>query len=896
MNNLGIAFIWLAMQVTLFCFVVLMVHLVARQRNAGSATPTFTGLLLIIGLTATLLIPMPRWSWNTPSSEKALATSTTNSSQTVATDTEAAPTGATLPPQEMESTFAAAFAGFANTLGRELAPTSDVQSKNGLSWTGWFAVVVLAMVAFGLLRLLVGWVSVRRCLTRSAVINCQSLDETLDVLRAEINCRKPVTILESDELASAATVGWRKPVILLPSSWSDWTPEEQRMVLAHELAHIVADDAAAWMAAQIGLLLHFYHPLVHWLAARLRLEQELAADAKAAELTGGSQSYLVTLAELAVREPHRAVTWPARAFLPTRGTLLRRIEMLRDKPTGTDRSPRWRRHFVIAVTVIAAIFVAGLQRPDSGVAVAQTPAAQAAAPATEAAAFNLDSVPKSVVLLAGIRPFRVAAREEMQPLVKLMEESTVAEKTGIRIADIDQFLIMAVPRANVDRPQLAEPVLELRMLKPTDFSGFMKHHIGVGSTNQSVDGFSVVANNNPVTEHSRCAFMVDERTVLFGPWHALKGILESRRDAEGGPDWMERLQTVDKGDALFAFDVIFLRGEMEQQFRQRPNPMLGMVAPLWQNTNQVIAGAGIGDEMSLSVHGWGDDEAAAEKIQTTLQALIPVANGMLMGAKASAQNAEGPEKKAMTESIAIAENVMPSVKVTRDGNKVTVDATGEGIKLATMTGLLLPAIQASREAALRTQGQNNIKQIFLGLHSYYDVNGSFPPAVLLGPDGKTKYSWRVAILPYIDQANLYNAYDRNEPWDGPNNRKLLDQIPETLRSPKAPKGSLNTSYFALVGEHTAFGNAPGKGRSMLDITDGTSITIMVVETKRETPWTKPEDIPYSADDPLPKFGGYHEGGFQVGIADGRVRFVSENIDMTLLRSLITCDGGEVVNF
>lgn len=563
--------------------------------------------------------------------------------------------------------------------------------------------------------------------------------------------------------------------------------------------------------------------------------------------------------------------------------------MLRDKRSGSDRSSGWRRNMVIAATVVAAVFVAGIRRPDSGEAVAQPVT-------TVKPAFNLDSVPKSAILVAGIRPSRLAVREELQPLVKLMEESTDAKITGIRIADMDQFLLISTPRRNVDTPQPAEPVMELSMAKPTGFERFIKHQIGSAVAKQVVDGFSIVANDVPVTEQTQCAYMVDERTLLLGRWYALKEILQSRRDADGGPDWMDRLRTVEKGDAMFAFDVVFLRGEMEQQFRQRPNLILGMVAPLWQNTDQVVAGADIGDEMSLSVHGWGDNEAVAEKIQQTLQTLIPVANGMLTGAKASAQNVEGAEKKAMTEAIAIAENVMQSTKVVRDGRKVTLHAAGDGVSVATITALLLPAMQQAREAARRAQGQNNIKQIMLALHNYHDANGNFPPAVLLGPDGKTKYSWRVAILPYMDQHELYEAYDRNEPWDGPNNRKLLEQIPGTLRSPKEPQGSVNTSYFALISEHTVFGNTPGKGRNISNITDGTSNTLMVFETKRNTPWTKPEDIPYSADDPLPQFGGLHEGGFQAGLADGSVRFVSKNIDMTLLRQLITCDGGEVLNF
>jgi len=96
-------------------------------------------------------------------------------------------------------------------------------------------------------------------------------------------------------------------------------------VLAHEIAHICRNDFLAWVCAQVGLVLHIYHPLVHWLASRLRLEQELAADAAAVELAGGQHCYLQTLAEMDLRQADRPLDWPARTFLPTRRTFLKRL-------------------------------------------------------------------------------------------------------------------------------------------------------------------------------------------------------------------------------------------------------------------------------------------------------------------------------------------------------------------------------------------------------------------------------------------------------------------------------------------------------------------------------------------------------------------------------------------
>ena len=132
-----------------------------------------------------------------------------------------------------------------------------------------------------------GGVQFHRRPRRNPAIADASLIELVDVLQAELSCRRRIELRESDSICSAATFGWWKPVILLPVEWRSWTAEERRAVLAHEIAHVVRNDFLAWIFAQIGLVFHFYHPLVHWLAGRLRLEQALGADAAAPAVSGG---------------------------------------------------------------------------------------------------------------------------------------------------------------------------------------------------------------------------------------------------------------------------------------------------------------------------------------------------------------------------------------------------------------------------------------------------------------------------------------------------------------------------------------------------------------------------------------------------------------------------------
>ena len=161
-----------------------------------------------------------------------------------------------------------------------------------------------------------------------------------------------------------AAAGWLRPVVLLPADWRDWDVTELRAALAHELAHVRRSDFLLGLLARLGLALHFYHPLLYWLAGRLRLQQELAADGLAAPLTGGRDAYLRGLARLALRlSDRRPAGWPANPLF-SRGTLMRRIRMLKTKEgCFVGKASRWGRALVVALLAGAVVGVAALRCP-----------------------------------------------------------------------------------------------------------------------------------------------------------------------------------------------------------------------------------------------------------------------------------------------------------------------------------------------------------------------------------------------------------------------------------------------------------------------------------------------------------------------------------------------------
>jgi hypothetical protein len=207
-----------------------------------------------------------------------------------------------------------------------------------------------------------------------------------------------------------------------------------------------------------------------------------------------------------------------------------------------------------------------------------------------------------------------------------------------------------------------------------------------------------------------------------------------------------------------------------------------------------------------------------------------------------------------------------------------------------------------RRASLRSQCKNNLKQIGLALHNYADTYGSFPPAYIADENGRPMHSWRVLILPYLDQAPLYNQYRFDEPWDGPNNRKLASTILAVFNCPSDDHGgtgnaSTMTNYVAIVGPETPW---PERGATKIrDITDGTSATLLVVEVANSgIHWMEPRDLHVVQMAPTVNaksgqgISSRHTGGAQSLIADGAVRFVPESLSAEILRAWLTAHAGD----
>ncbi len=229
---------------------------------------------------------------------------------------------------------------------------------------------------------------------------------------------------------------------------------------------------------------------------------------------------------------------------------------------------------------------------------------------------------------------------------------------------------------------------------------------------------------------------------------------------------------------------------------------------------------------------------------------------------------------------------------------------GGGLALLVLAFVfLMPSHVHGPEPGRRSRCVSNLKQFGIAVQNYHDQHKSFPPAFIADEHGVPMHSWRVVLLPYFESEELlalHSQYRFDEPWNGPNNRKLLDKAPGLFRCPNDEDNNSETNYLAVVGPRTVW---PGRSNTEYgDIKDGVSRTIAVVECSDSgINWLEPRDVTFD-DASLginnlqtrPAIRSRHSGGANILFADGAVHFLSDEIPAKTLHALLTSAGGEEV--
>lgn len=224
--------------------------------------------------------------------------------------------------------------------------------------------------------------------------------------------------------------------------------------------------------------------------------------------------------------------------------------------------------------------------------------------------------------------------------------------------------------------------------------------------------------------------------------------------------------------------------------------------------------------------------------------------------------------------------------------------------LVTGTAVVFSGIfymNSAREAARRTSCMNNLKWIGLALQSYHDSYHGFPPPYVTDAQGKPLYSWRVLILPYLNEYDLHAQWRMDEPWDSPHNRRLADSVVSVYQCPTARRNRSRgspayTDYLAVVGPGMAW--EEGKRLSFADFVDAWSNTIMLVEVRgSQIHWAEPVDFDGTASlkinaRPGRSISSHHPDGANVLFADASTVHLPNTTPEQEIKALLTRDGGE----
>lgn len=522
-----------------------------------------------------------------------------------------------------------------------------------------------------------------------------------------------------------------------------------------------------------------------------------------------------------------------------------------------------------------------------------------------AAAGVLDTkyiAPGAAVVIA-FRPAQLMKSPSSELLPVEVATAAGLKYLGIDPANVEQVTACVDP-SNPTMPSFAVAVKFVQPLTGLQLPDDLKAH----TKPDQLNGKKYLKSEQPMLPSF---YAPDKQTLLIAPDETLKSLIGPPAPAKVSLPFLDRVRKVRSDNDLYAaVDLATLRPFIQMGLMQAQRDMPPEAMPFVDAVNKLSAveltlNLSKAAPSSLIVHANG--EAAAKEVEIVLADAVEKAREKMRADMAPQAASDDPVERSVAQYMErVSGKWTESFIPKRDGSTFTIFRV-EGAStpqqqyanvavVGILIALLLPAVQAAREAARRNQSINNMKQIMLALFNHESANRQFPAHAVYSKEGKPLLSWRVKILPYIEEQALYEQFHQDEPWDSEHNKSLIAKMPAVYRNPNAQLGNGKTNYLAVVGKE-CFMDGTEKPVQLKSITDGTSKTIALVEADLEkaVEWTKPDDFNYDATNPTAGLGQVRPGGWIAAIADGSVQFISSEIDPNIVKAMFTRNGGEVIN-
>jgi hypothetical protein len=512
----------------------------------------------------------------------------------------------------------------------------------------------------------------------------------------------------------------------------------------------------------------------------------------------------------------------------------------------------------------------------------------------QAAAVNdLDLVPRDAPFFMCLRVAELMNSEAVQPwtggLAQPMQQ--MEQAYGFSLKDVERISVVVVNTGDAPRSYflvgLSKPYDQGKVMGPLNQmkpAPRKKQHTGKEYYLVTVPKMAMplpLPFPAPVPENIALHFYSD-RVIVLGEEPGLQNFLTQPVHAAAVGPLGDALKLAATQDHHL---VIGLKPEGLERAKREVPPEFSTYLPILEMQAATLS-ARLTKQVEMEVHFAYPDTVKAQKAGDVLKAgLADLRTKHLPDLKKNL--GQDKESKAILDTIQSLEGILRNVPIEQHGTNVQFSLKADFQTLVAAGTSLSQLAQKMQGAAVNMTGSNNLRQIALGMHGYLSTRGTFPPASQSG------LSWRVHILPFIGEAELYKQFNLKEPWDSPHNKPLLARMPKVYAPPPTAGAPPNTTYYqVLVGPDAAFNDKQGAGLGAFK--DGTSTTLLVVEAAQPVEWTKPADLAYDKNKPLPRLG-YSPQGFFGAFADGTVRLIPPRTDEKLIRGLITPRGGEMVD-